>query len=85
MVCYFNEDSGDVSFNYNEVGIVNIDLNNINRDYNFDEEDPNPIILIRLFWLGILNLKNANNFNTRLRGILKDGGIGACQKMRKWK
>ena len=42
-------------------------------------------ILIRLFWLGILNLKNANNFNTRLHGILKDGGIGACQKMRKWK
>ena len=85
MVCYFNEDSGDAVFNYNEVGIVNIDLNNINRDYNFDEEDPNPIILIRLFWPGILNLKNANNFNTRLRGILKDGGIGACQKMRKWK
>ena len=85
MVCYFNEDSGDAVFNYYEVGIVNIDLNNINRDYNFDEEDPNPIILIRLFWLGILNLKNANNFNTRLRGILKDGGIGACQKMRKWK
>ena len=44
---YFNVDSGDAVFNYNEIGIVNIDLNNISLDDNFDEEDPN-IILIRL-------------------------------------
>ena len=30
------------------MGIVNIDLNNINLDYSFDQEDPNTIILIRL-------------------------------------
>ena len=30
------------------MGIVNIDLNNISLDDNFDEEDPNNIILIRL-------------------------------------
>ena len=30
------------------MGIVNIDLNNISFDDNFDEEDPNNIILIRL-------------------------------------
>ena len=35
-------------FNSNEMGIVNIDLNNINLDDNFDEEDPDTIILIRL-------------------------------------
>ena len=47
----FNEGSGDVVFNYNEMGILNIDLNNINLDNNFDEEDPDTIILIRLlFW-----------------------------------
>ena len=28
--------------------ILNIDLNNINLDANFDEDDPDPIILIRI-------------------------------------
>ena len=28
--------------------ILNIDINNINLDDNFDEDDPDPIILIRL-------------------------------------
>ena len=31
------------------MGILNIDLNNINLDNNFDEDDPDTIILIRLF------------------------------------
>ena len=48
IMLYFNEDSGDAVFNYNEMSTVNIDLNNINLDDNFDEEDPNTIILIRL-------------------------------------
>ena len=39
-IIYFNEDSGDVIFDYNEMDIVNINLNNINLDDNFDEEDP---------------------------------------------
>ena len=47
-ILYFNEDFGDAVFNYNEMGIVNIDLNNINLDDNFDKEDPKNIILIRL-------------------------------------
>ena len=47
-IFYFNESSGDAVFNYNEMGIVDIDLNNINLDDNFDEEDPNIIIHIRL-------------------------------------
>ena len=30
------------------MGILNIDLNNINLDNNFDETDPDTIFLIRL-------------------------------------
>ena len=41
-IFYFNEDSVDAIFNYNEMGMVNIDLN-INLDNNFEEEDPNII------------------------------------------
>ena len=37
-ILYFNEDSGNVSFSCNEMGILNIDLNNINLDNNFDED-----------------------------------------------
>ena len=51
-IFYFNEDSSNVVFNYNEVGILNINLNNINlNDTNYDEDDPITIILIRrLAW-----------------------------------
>ena len=45
---YFHEDSGNVLFNCNEMGILNIDINNINIDNNFDEDDLDTIILIRL-------------------------------------
>ena len=47
-ILYFNEDSGNVSFNCNEMGILNIDLNNINLNNNFDEDEAETIILIRL-------------------------------------
>ena len=47
-IFYFNEDSGNVVFCRNEMGILNRDLNNINLDNNFDEDDPDTIILIRL-------------------------------------
>ena len=36
----FDEDSGNAWFNCNEIGT----LNNINRDNNFDEDDPGTII-----------------------------------------
>ena len=45
---YFNEDSGDAVFNYNEMGIVNTDLYNITLDNNFDKDDPDTITLTRL-------------------------------------
>ena len=47
-ILYFNEDSDDAVFNYNEIGNANIDLNNINLVDNFEEEDPNAIILFRI-------------------------------------
>ena len=47
-ILYFNEDSDDAVFNYNEMGNANIDLNNINLVHNFEEEDPNAIILFRI-------------------------------------
>ena len=46
-VLYFNEDSGDVVFNCNEMDILNIDLININLDNNFDEDNPDAIIHVR--------------------------------------
>ena len=59
-ILYFNEDSDDAVFNYNETGNANIDLNNINLVDNFEEEDPNAIILSE-FWLDILNFKKEKN------------------------
>ena len=45
-ILYFNEDSGNVLFICNEMGILNIDLNNINLDDNYYDEDDYTIILI---------------------------------------
>ena len=48
-IVYFNEYSSSAVFNCNEMDILNTDLNNINlRDTNYEEDDPNTIILIRL-------------------------------------
>ena len=38
-----------MSYFFNEMGILNIDLKNINLDNNFDEDDPDAIILISFF------------------------------------
>ena len=48
-IFYFNEDSGNAVFTSNGMGILNIDFNNINLgDTNYDEDDHNTIILVRL-------------------------------------
>ena len=47
-ILYLNEDSGNVVFSCNEMGILNIDIYNINLDNNSDEDDPDTITLIRL-------------------------------------
>ena len=45
---YFNEDSCNVIFSCNEMVILIIDLNSINLDNNFNEDDPDTTILVRL-------------------------------------
>ena len=48
-ILYINEDSGNVVFICNGMGILNIDLNNINLgDTNYDKDDPGTIIHVRL-------------------------------------
>ena len=47
-ILYSNEDSGNVVFSCSEMSILNINLNNINLDNNFDEDDPDTIIHTRL-------------------------------------
>ena len=45
----FNEDSGNVIFSCNGMGILNIDLHNIDLDQsNYDEDDPDTNIQVRL-------------------------------------
>ena len=45
---YFNEDSSNAVLICKEMGVLNTDLNNINLDNSFDEDDRNTIIIIRL-------------------------------------
>ena len=47
----FVEDSGDVTFFCNEMGILSVNSNCINLDNNFDEDDPDAIIRISFFGL----------------------------------
>ena len=49
---YFSEYSCNVVFSCNELGILNIDLNNINLDNNFGELDPDILFLSDFFGLG---------------------------------
>ena len=46
MFTLFHEDSDDVTLFCNEIGILSVNLNNINLDTNFDEDDPDIIILV---------------------------------------
>ena len=59
-ILYFNEDSGDAVFNYNEMGMVNIILIILILIIILMK-----MILILLFlsdfWLGIVNLKNVKH------------------------
>ena len=50
-ILYFNENSANSNsaFGCNGMSILSIDLNNINfNDTNYDEDDPDTVILIRL-------------------------------------
>ena len=47
-ITYYNEESDNIALSCNEMGILNIDLNSINIDINFDEDHIDTMILIRL-------------------------------------
>ena len=48
---YFNEDSGDAILSCNEMGILSIDLDNINLDdTNCDGDDSEPIMTFGLVY-----------------------------------
>ena len=51
-IFYFNEDSTNLKFCCNEIGILSVNLNNINLDdTNYEKDDPDTIILVRfLAW-----------------------------------
>ena len=59
-VLYFNENSDNAVFSWNRMGILNIDLDNINLDdTNYEEYDPETIIHIRLLAWYIKALKKS--------------------------
>ena len=45
---FLDEDSSDVTFCSNEMGVLNVNLNNNNLDNNFYDDDSDTIILISL-------------------------------------
>ena len=45
---FSDEDSSDVLLCCNEMGILSVNLNNVNLDNSFDEDDLDTITLIRL-------------------------------------
>ena len=45
---FFDENSGGVTFCCDEMGILSVNVNNINLDNDFDEDNLDTIILIRL-------------------------------------
>ena len=47
-ILYFDEDSDNAIFNCNRMDSLNKYLNNINFDNNFDEDDLDTIIYVRL-------------------------------------
>ena len=60
---FLMRDSGNVTFCCKKMGILTVNLININLDNNIDKHDSDAIILIN-FWLGIVNFKNAKHLKT---------------------
>ena len=73
-VLCFNEDSGNLVHTCNGMGILNIDLNNINLDgTNYEKDDPDTMILIRfLTWHIQLGKRKAlqTNISDKLMSIV---------------
>ena len=67
-ILYFNGNSGNVVFVSIEMSILNIDLNNINLDNNFDEVGSDTVILIKLLaWhIKFEDTKNLTKINEQV-------------------
>ena len=70
-ILYFDEDFGNVVFKCNEIGILNTDLDNINLDNSFYEDDPGTVIHVRILALHIKFEKRKELYTNRCR-------INAC-------
>ena len=44
---FLDENSGDTTFCCDEMGILSVNLNDINFNNNFNEDDPDTVILFR--------------------------------------
>ena len=59
-IVFFDKDSDNVTFSSDEMGILSVDLNNINLDdVNFDEDDPETFIHVLL---GVTYLNNVKHY-----------------------
>ena len=47
VLLFFDENSGDTTFCCDEMGILSVNLNDINFNNNFNEDDPDTVILFR--------------------------------------
>ena len=65
-ILYFNKGSSDAVFNCNGIGILNMDLDNINPD----EDDPYTIILIRILAWDIILEKLKEHKNELLEELI---------------
>ena len=85
-IFYFNSDSGNVVFSCNEIDMLNIGLNNINLDKNFDKDDPDTKILIRILAWHIKFEKRKTlkkKISEELMSIAWDGKISDDEKKEK--
>ena len=66
FLVFFDKDSSNAIFCCNEMSFRTVNLNNINLDNNFEEGNPDTIIVIRLLsWHG--KFKNAKHFKKKSR------------------
>ena len=47
VLLFLDENSGDTTFCFDEMGILSVNLNDINFNNNFNEDDPDTVILFR--------------------------------------
>ena len=63
-IIYFIEDSGDVIFSCNEIGILSVDPNNINlNDTSYDEDVHQTVIHVKIIAYYILKTQSTQQRN----------------------